>query len=105
MEWVDFDVRQLWDEKGSALMDVMEPNATEVYAEVCAWALAKAHARSGDAVAIAAYLVQGPAFDRAPARFAEAYADQNEREYDALRQAVAAGRVAAQAGISSPGRA
>ena len=95
----DFYVRQLWDEKGSALVDVMEPNAMEVYARVCAWALAKAHARSGDAVAMAAYLGQGPAFDRALARFAEAYADQNERDYDALRQAVAAGRVAAETGI------
>jgi len=105
VEWVDFDVRQLWDEKGSALVDVMEPNAMEVYAEVCAWALAKAHGRSGDAVAIAAYLGQGPGSTGALARFAEAYADQNEREYDALRQAVAAGRVAAQTAISSPGRA
>jgi len=95
----DFYVRQLWDEKGSALVDVMEPNAMELYASVCAWALAKAHARSGDAVAIAAYLGSSSTFDRSLATFAEAYADQNDRDYDALRRAVEAGRIAAQTGI------
>jgi uncharacterized protein (DUF2252 family) len=95
----DFYVRQLWDEKGSALVDVMEPNTMELYAGVCGWALAKAHARSGDSVAIAAYLGGSTTFDRSLAAFAEAYADQNERDYDAVRQAVEAGRIAAQTGL------
>ena len=66
---------------------------------MCAWVLARAHARSGDRIAIAAYLGTGDAFDRAVADFAEAYAEQNQRDYDALREAVDAGRVVAQAGI------
>ena len=66
---------------------------------MCAWVLARAHARSGDRIAIAAYLGTGDVFDRAVADFAEAYAEQNERDYDALREAVDAGRVVAQAGI------
>jgi hypothetical protein len=95
----DFYVRQLWDEKGSALVDVMEPNTMEIYARACAWALAKAHARSGDAVGIASYLGSSSTFDRALAAFAEAYADQNERDYDALKQAVESGRVPAEHGL------
>jgi uncharacterized protein (DUF2252 family) len=95
----DFYIRQLWDGKGSALVELMEPNALEAYAKVCGWTLAKAHARSGDAVAIAAYLGSGSAFDRALAAFAEAYADQNERDYAALRDAAAAGRVTVAAGL------
>jgi uncharacterized protein (DUF2252 family) len=92
----DFYVRQLWDGKGSALIELMDPTVMEVYAELCGQALAKAHARSGDAVAIAGYLGGGESFDRAMASFAELYADQNERDYDAVRAAVASGRVAAQ---------
>jgi uncharacterized protein (DUF2252 family) len=95
----DFYVRQLWDEKGSALVDVMEPNTMEIYARACAWALAKAHARSGDAVGIASYLGSSSTFDRALAAFAETYADQNERDYEALRQAVESGRVKAETGL------
>jgi uncharacterized protein (DUF2252 family) len=95
----DFYVRQLWDGKGSALVDVMEPDAFHAYAEVCGWTLAKAHARSGDAVAIAAYLGSGDAFDRAMAAFAEAYADQNERDYDALCAAAESGRVSVERGL------
>ena len=91
----DLYVRQLWDAKGSALVDVMEPNAMLIYADLCGSTLAKAHARSGDPIAIAGYLGTSDSFDRALARFAEAYADQNEADYDALRQAVASGRVAA----------
>ena len=64
-----------------------------------AWTLARAHARSGDRIAIAAYLGQGDAFDRAVAHFSEAYADQNQRDYDALTQAVKSGRIAAQTGL------
>ena len=95
----DFYVRQLWDGKGSALVETMNPPAMTVYAEVCGRALAKAHARSGDAIAIAGYLGAGESFDRALASFAEAYADQNERDYDALREAVVSGRVAAETGL------
>ena len=68
----DFYLRQLWDTKGSALVDVMEPAAMTAYAETCGWTLARGHARSGDAVAIASYLGGGHAFDRAMADFADA---------------------------------
>jgi uncharacterized protein (DUF2252 family) len=89
----DFYVRQLWDQKGSALVEAMNPMAMTVYAEVCGRTLAKAHARSGDAIAIASYLGAGDRFDRALASFAETYADQNERDYEALKDAVASGRI------------
>jgi len=95
----DFYIRQLWDSKGSAMIELMEPSGLEAYAEVCGWTLARAHARSGDAIAIGSYLGSGDVFDRAVARFAEAYADQNERDYDALKQAVTSGRVSAEAGL------
>jgi uncharacterized protein (DUF2252 family) len=95
----DFYIRQLWDGKGSALVDVFEPSALTFYAHICGWSLAKAHARSGDAVAISSYLGTSNVFDQAMAVFAEAYADQNERDYAALRQAVASGRIAAQTGL------
>ena len=93
----DFYVRQLWDGKGSALVEHDGPDGDgRSTRELCGQALAKAHARSGDAIAIASYLGAGDSFDRAMAEFAEAYADQNERDYDAVRAAVASGRVAAQ---------
>ena len=95
----DFYIRQLWDGKGSALVDLMEPNLLETYAHLCGWTLAKAHARSGDAIAIASYLGTSDVFDKAMAAFAETYADQNERDYDALKQAVESGRVTAQTGL------
>jgi uncharacterized protein (DUF2252 family) len=95
----DFYIRQLWDAKGSALVELMNPAAMTVYAEVCGRTLARAHARSGDAIAIASYLGGGDAFDRALASFAESYADQNERDYRALQEAVASGRVAAETGL------
>ena len=95
----DFYMRQLWDGKGSALIESMNPRAMTMYAHLCGWALAKAHARSGDAIAIGSYLGSGDAFDRALASFAEAYADQNERDYDALSAAAASGRVAAETGF------
>jgi len=95
----DFYIRQLWDGKASALVDSMEPSAMEFYARLCGWALAKAHARSGDAVAIASYLGTSDVFDKALASFAETYADQNERDYDALKQAVESGRVEAETGL------
>jgi uncharacterized protein (DUF2252 family) len=95
----DFYIRQLWDGKGSALVEQMEPNALATYAEICGWTLAKAHARSGDAAALASYLGGGDAFDRAMASFAESYAEQNERDYAAFQAAVADGRLQAETGL------
>ncbi|WP_372518146.1 DUF2252 domain-containing protein [Solirubrobacter ginsenosidimutans] len=95
----DFYIRQLWDGKGSALVELMDPSAMSLYAGLCGHALAKAHARSGDAIAISSYLGGGDSFDRALATFAEAYADQNERDYKALQDAVASGRVTAESGL------
>jgi uncharacterized protein (DUF2252 family) len=95
----DFYIRQLWNSKGSAEVDLMDPPGLEAYGRVCGWTLARAHARSGDRIAIAAYLGSGSAFDRAMTSFAEAYADQNERDYRALQEAVASGRVAAELGV------
>ena len=94
----DFYIRQLWDAKGSAEVELMDPSALETYGRICGWTLARAHARSGDRIAIAAYLGAGDAFDRAMASFAETYADQNERDYRALQQAAVSGRVAAEMG-------
>jgi uncharacterized protein (DUF2252 family) len=95
----DFYIRQLWDAKGSVLVDEIEPRLMEMYARACGWALARAHARSGDAVAIASYLGSSDTFDRALTDFAAVYADQNERDYAALKQAVESGRVTAEAGL------
>jgi len=94
----DFYVRQLWDAKGSAPVETMKPSGMLFYAEVCAWTLARAHARSGDPVAIAGYLGSGTAFDQALASFAGRYADQNERDFRALQEAAASGRVAVEHG-------
>jgi len=94
----DFYLRQLRDWKGSAEVDTMDPKALTVYGRMCAWTLAKAHARSGDRIAISAYLGKGDAFDRAIADFGTAYADQNEKDYTALSEAVASGRIVAQPG-------
>ena len=69
-----------------------------IYGRLCGWTLARAHARSGDRIAIAAYLGSGKSFDRAIASFAETYADQNERDYDALKQAAAEGRITVESG-------
>ena len=95
----DFYVRQLRDWKGSADTDVMVPQGMALYGQLCGWTLARAHARSGDRVAINAYLGGGKAFDSAIASFSESYADQNERDYDALKAAVAEGRILAQSGL------
>src|SRR4051812_34574161 len=95
----DFYIRQLWDAKGSAIVEAMDPTALVTYAQVCGWTLARAHARSGDVVAIASYLGSGDSFDRATARFAETYADQNDADYTALRRAADAGRIAVEAGV------
>jgi Uncharacterized protein conserved in bacteria (DUF2252) len=95
----DFYLRQLWDSKGSALVDVLEPASMRLYAEVCGKTLARAHARSGDPVAISSYLGSSDAFDRALAHFAESYADLNERDYEVLKEAGASGRIPVQSGI------
>jgi hypothetical protein len=95
----DFYVRQLRDWKGSADIDTMGPEAMTVYAQMCGWTLARAHARSGDPVAIASYLGKKPVFDEALASFAAAYADRNERDHASLREAVASGRVDARTGL------
>ena len=94
-EWRDFYWRQLKDMKGSAKVEDMSADELVLYGNICGWALARAHARSGDRVQIAAYLGKSERFDRAIADFAEAYADQNERDHAALLAAVKAGRVAA----------
>jgi uncharacterized protein (DUF2252 family) len=94
----DFYWRQLKDMKGSAKVEDMSPDELALYAGVCGWALARAHARSGDRVQIAAYLGKSDRFDRAVADFAVAYADQNERDYAALCAAVEAGRLPADQG-------
>ena len=77
----------------------MEPPELEAYGKICGWSLARAHARSGDRIAIAAYLGKGDALDRAMAAFAETYADQNDRDYRALEEAAAGGRIAAELGV------
>jgi Uncharacterized protein conserved in bacteria (DUF2252) len=94
----DFYVRQLWDAKGSALVDVMKPRTMTIYGAVAAKALARAHARSGDAVAISSYLGRSGAFDAALATFAELYADQNELDHAALQAAASAGRINVRSG-------
>jgi uncharacterized protein (DUF2252 family) len=95
----DFYGRQLWDWKFSAEVDTMNPRIMGPYVEMCAWTLARAHARSGDRLAIASYLGQSDVFDRAIADFAEAYADQSERDYAALLDAIERGRIVAETGI------
>jgi uncharacterized protein (DUF2252 family) len=95
----DFYIRQLHDWKGSWPPEAMDPRVMSVYGKMCARTLARAHARSGDRIAIAAYLGASDVFDRSIAAFAEAYADQNERDYQALKDAAASGRVVAETGV------
>jgi len=95
----DFYVRQLWDGKGSVDLEDPTPHGTGIYAKMCGWTLARAHARSGDGIAIAAYLGTGDSFPRAVADFAAAYADQNERDHEELAKAVESGRIAAERGV------
>jgi uncharacterized protein (DUF2252 family) len=94
----DYYIRQLRDWKGSADIEGMTSAGMELWGRMCGWTLARAHARSGDRFAIAAYLGKSDAFDRAIAKFAVAYADQNERDYQALKEAIANGRLAAETG-------
>jgi hypothetical protein len=95
----DYYVRQLRDWKGSMEVEAARPAGMLIYARVCGATLARAHARSGDRVAIAAYLGSGSVFDEAVVAFAEAYADQNDRDYAALAAAVQEGRVEARTGL------
>jgi uncharacterized protein (DUF2252 family) len=95
----DFYVRQLWDWKTSADLDTISPSGLEFYAQACGRTLARAHARSGDRVATAAYLGKSDVFDRALAEFAVLYADQNERDYWTLVQAVHDGQIKAVEGL------
>ena len=95
----DFYVRQLRDWKFSMPIEQMIPSGLRVYAQLCGWTLARAHARSGDRIALAAYLGRSAKFDQAIAEFAETYADQNERDYAALQAAVKDGRAEAITGI------
>jgi len=95
----DFYVRQLWDWKASADLSRMSERGLLTYTRACAWSLARSHARSGDRIAIAAYLGKGEKFDRAIAAFSSRYADQNEADYRRLEEAVAAGEVEARADV------
>jgi uncharacterized protein (DUF2252 family) len=95
----DFYGRQLKDWKGSAEIDQMVPSGMAEYGRLCGWTLARAHARSGDRIAIAAYLGKGPSFDRAIVEFSHAYAEQNDRDYQTLLAAVKAGKVVAETGL------
>jgi uncharacterized protein (DUF2252 family) len=95
----DFYVRQLRDWKFSLDVSTMIPAGLRAYGQVCGWTLARAHARSGDRIAIAAYLGNSDVFDRAIAQFATAYADQNERDHQALVDAAATGRITAEPGL------
>jgi uncharacterized protein (DUF2252 family) len=91
----DFYVRQLRDWKGSMEIAELRPEGLTAYGELCAWCLARAHARSGDRIAIAGYLGSSAAFENAVAEFGEAYADVTEADHGTLAEAVAAGRIAA----------
>jgi uncharacterized protein (DUF2252 family) len=95
----DYYVRQLRDWKMSAVIEEMPPRSMQVYARLCGWTLARAHARSGDRIAISAYLGNSNKFDNAITDFAETYADQNEHDHSALGDAVAKGKVQAETGV------
>jgi len=95
----DFYLRQLRDWKGSALVEGMPPKTMKLYARMCGWTLARSHARSGDRIAIAAYLGNSTVFDEAIADFSTACADQNESDHAVLRDAVTDGRITAQPGL------
>ena len=91
--------RQLRDMKGSAEVELMSPLGLTVYARICGWTLARAHARSGDPIAIAEYLGESDQFDRSITDFSKRYADQNERDYQALTGAIRSGRLEALEGV------
>ncbi len=95
----DFYIRQLRDWKFSLETQAMQPSGLSDYGEVCGWTLARAHARSGDRIAIAAYLGSSDTFDKAIAEFAAVYADQNDRDHAVLAEAATSGRILAQRGV------
>jgi uncharacterized protein (DUF2252 family) len=95
----DFYVRQLRDWKFSVAIEIMVPRGMRLYGQLCGWTLARAHARSGDRIAIASYLGGSDVFDKAITQFAAAYADQNERDFQSLVDAVASGRITAERGL------
>ena len=95
----DFYGRQLRDWKGSAEIEQMVPESMAAYGKLCGWTLARAHARSGDRIAIASYLGNGDSFDRAIVEFSKAYAEQNQSDYQQLAAAVKSGRIAAETGL------
>ncbi len=95
----EFYVRQLRDKKGSAEVEIMTPAILAIYGEVCGAALARAHARTGDAGKITGYLGDDDTFDRAVERFAVAYADQNDADYDAFSMAADEGRIEVERGV------
>jgi hypothetical protein len=95
----DFYGRQLKDWKGSAEIEQMVPKAMAAYGMLCGCTLARAHARSGDRIAIASYLGNGDSFDRAILEFSKTYAEQNERHYRELDAAVKSGRITAESGL------
>ena len=95
----DFYIRQLWDWKASAQIETFVPKALSAYGKMCGWSLARAHARSGDRIAIATYLGSSKAFDEALADFSAAYADQNEADYATMKAAVDSGRLKAETGL------
>jgi uncharacterized protein (DUF2252 family) len=95
----DFYIRQLRDWKFSVEIALLRPEGLQMYGALCGWTLARAHARSGDRIAIASYLGGSDVFDKAIAKFAAVYADQNERDHQALVDAVKAGRITAEQGL------
>jgi uncharacterized protein (DUF2252 family) len=95
----DYYIRQLWDWKASADLSRMSEHGLLTYSRACAWSLARSHARSGDRLAIAAYLGKCPRFDQAIARFSTLYADQNELDYRRLQEAVDADEIRAVKGV------
>jgi hypothetical protein len=95
----DFYVRQLWDGKASHDLATMSVSMFGSYARMCGWVLARGHAKTGDRIASSAYLGVSDVFDNAIADFAVAYADQNERDFEAMQAAHASGRIEAEMGV------
>ena len=89
----DFYFRQMWDWKLSPDVETMLPQGLAVYAQMCGYVLALGHARSGDAIALDSYLGSSARFDEAMAKFASAYADQNEKDHQALKLAIATNKI------------
>ena len=92
-------IRQLQDQKAGAVIEAMTPDDLKTWGELCAWALARGHARAGQPASIAAYLGTDDVFGQAVGRFAATYADQNERDYAAFTEAIKSGRIAATPGV------